>query len=370
MKKIVTVEAVTSGHPDKLADLIADTILDKCLKQDKDSRVACEVLLSGNQVNLTGEITTKANVDYKQVALDVIKEVGYSIDDLEVNVNIHEQSEDIAQAVFNETEQGAGDQGIVYGYATNETYNFMPFATNLAQSLAMMLEDYRKENKIVGLLPDGKTQVSLVYENGVLDKIQTIVISTQHAEDKDIEILRQEIKKMLKSTIHFMDIDEIELLINPSGRFVKGGFEADTGLTGRKLAVDSYGGLAHHGGGAYSGKDTSKVDRSGAYMARYICKNMVASGVADACELSIAYAIGKSQPVAVDVTLFGNARVDTDRVRDYILEHYDLTPSGIIKFLDLKRPIYAQTSVGGHFGKDGLPWEQVNDVNEIRKSLF
>lgn len=340
------------------------------MKQDKDSRVACEVLLCNNQVNLAGEITTKANVDYEGVAKRVIKDVGYNTDNLKFNVCIHQQSEDIAQAVFNDTEQGAGDQGIVYGYAVNETYNFMPFATNLAQSIIMCLEDSRKSGSIKGLMPDGKVQVSLDYKDGVFDKIKTIVVSTQHTEETDVEELRSAIHNMLSQALHFVDLRETEVLINPSGRFVLGGFEADTGLTGRKLAVDTYGGLAHNGGGALSGKDGSKVDRSAAYMARYIAKNIVAAGIAEGCEIAIAYAIGKPQPVAVDVTLLGHTKVDADKVKQCIIQNFDLRPSAIIKSLKLKQPIYADTAVGAHFGIDERPWERIDKIVEIRRMLL
>lgn len=370
MIKTITVESVTSGHPDKLADLIADTILDECLKQDKDSRVACEVLLCGKHVNLAGEITTKANINYFDIAKSVIESVGYDTEDLEFHSYIHEQSDDIAQAVFNEVEQGAGDQGVVYGYAINETFNFMPFATNLANSIVMCLEDCRKSGSIKGLLPDGKVQVSLDYKDGVFEKINTLVVSVQHAEETDVDELRAAIYNVLSDTLHFVDLSETDVLINPSGRFVLGGFEADTGLTGRKLAVDTYGGLAHHGGGAFSGKDSSKVDRSAAYMARYIAKNIVAAGIAEGCEISIAYAIGKSQPVAVDVSLLGHAKVDVNKVKHYIINNFDLRPSAIVKTLQLKQPIYAETAVGGHFGIDDKPWEQLDKILEIRKMLL
>ena len=331
MREILTAESVTSGHPDKLSDLIADSILDACLEQDPESRVACEVLLTKGKAIVAGEITTRATVDYFDIARTVIEDVGYSTKGMDFEVHIHTQSPDIAQGVFKEGEQGAGDQGIVYGYASDETLNFMPLSVELAHRLTERLEFCRVEGIIGGLLPDGKSQVSVEYENG-----------------RDIPL-----------------DDETELLINPSGIFVLGGFDADTGLTGRKLMVDSYGGLAHHGGGAFSGKDASKVDRSGAYMARYIAKNIVAAGLAGKCEVAIGYAIGRAEPTSLNITTFGTGKYADEKIKAAVLRVFDLKPHAIIEVLDLKQPVYAQTATGGHFGKEYLMWEQLNQTDEL-----
>ena len=371
-KRILTAESVTSGHPDKLADLIADSILDACLEQDKDSRVACEVLLTAGKVIIAGEITTKAIVDYIEMAKMVIEEVGYDTKGVEFEARIHLQSPDIAGGVFKVGEQGAGDQGIVYGYATDETLDFLPLPIELAHRLTDRLEYCRTEGIIKGLLPDGKSQVSVEYKDGKLSKITSITLSTQHETWKSVMELHENIKKNVIDYV-FRDIaldKDTEVLINPSGKFVLGGFEADTGLTGRKLMVDSYGGIAHHGGGAYSGKDASKVDRSGAYMARYVAKNIVAAGLASKCEVSIGYAIGRAEPTFVDVNTFGTSEYEDEVIATAVNKVFDLRPGAIIEALDLKMPIYAQTAVGGHFGKEYLMWEQLNKVEEIREAVL
>lgn len=369
-KNIKTAESVTSGHPDKLADLIADSILDECLAQDQNSRVACEVLLTKGKVFIAGEITTTAAVDYIGVAKAIIEDVGYSTDGVEFEVRIHTQSPDIAQGVFKD-EQGAGDQGIVYGYASDETLNFMPLPVELAHRLTERLEFCRVEGIIDGLLPDGKSQVSVEYENGHFSRISSVVISCQHQKDKNVALLKKEVKEQVVNFV-FRDIpldNSTELLINPSGLFVLGGFEADTGVTGRKIMVDTYGGLSHHGGGAFSGKDASKVDRSGAYMARYIAKNVVAAGIAEKCEVAIGYAIGRAEPTSLNLTTFGTGKFSDDKIRLAVLQIFDLKPRSIIEVLDLKQPVYAQTATGGHFGKEYLMWEQLNRIDELLKCL-
>ena len=362
-KRIYTAESVTSGHPDKLADLIADSILDECLEQDENSHVACEVMLAHNKCFISGEITTKAKVNYEEIARRTIDEVGYNANAIEYEVRIHEQSADISQAVGRE-EQGAGDQGIVYGYASNETENYMPLHIELAHKLTNKLEECRKTGKIKGLLPDGKSQVSISYKADKIDEIVSIVVSAQHTEEKDLDKLKCEIKELVIAPVFSdYDISKTEILINPSGRFVLGGFEADTGLTGRKLMVDTYGGKAHHGGGAMSGKDASKVDRSGAYLARYIAKNIVAAGLADECEVALSYAIGVPKPTAVDINTFYTGAYNERIIATAVEKVFDLSVAGTIDKLDLKRPVFAQTAVGGHFGKDFLAWE-ITDKKE------
>lgn len=370
-KEILTAESVTCGHPDKLADLIADSILDACLEQDSDSRVACEVLLTKGQAVIAGEITTRAVVDYLDIARTVIEDVGYNTKGIEFAVHLHTQSPDIAQSVFGVSEQGAGDQGIVYGYASDETLNFMPLPVELAHRLTERLEFCRVEGIIDGLLPDGKSQVSVEYENGHFSRISSVVISCQHQKDKNVALLKKEVKEQVVNFV-FRDIpldNSTELLINPSGLFVLGGFEADTGVTGRKIMVDTYGGLSHHGGGAFSGKDASKVDRSGAYMARYIAKNVVAAGIAEKCEVAIGYAIGRAEPTSLNLTTFGTGKFSDDKIRLAVLQIFDLKPRSIIEVLDLKQPVYAQTATGGHFGKEYLMWEQLNRIDELLKCL-
>ena len=368
-KRIYTAESVTSGHPDKLADLIADSILDECLQQDDESRVACEVMLAHNKCFISGEITTKAVVDYEEIARQTIAEVGYDADAIEYEVRIHKQSADIAQAVGKE-EQGAGDQGIVYGYAVKETENYMPLPVELAHKLTDKLEYCRKNGVIRGLLPDGKSQVSVLYDGDRVERIVSVVLSAQHTEEKDLDTLKEELLVFLiKPILQDYDVNEVEILINPSGRFVLGGFVADTGLTGRKLMVDTYGGRAHHGGGAMSGKDASKVDRSGAYLARYIAKNIVAAGLAEECEVALSYAIGVPKPTSVDVNTFYTGLVNEKIIKDAVNEVFDLSVSGAIDKLDLKRPVFSQTAVGGHFGKDFLAWENTDKAELLKKAI-
>jgi S-adenosylmethionine synthetase len=369
-KRVMTAESVTCGHPDKLADLIADTILDACLEQDIDSHVACEVLLSDTNVFVVGELSSSPDVDLDALIREVIEEVGYDTSDLTIKVAFHKQSSDISQAV-EQKEQGAGDQGVVFGYASDETLSFLPLPIELAHRLTDRLTYCREEGIIKGLLPDGKSQVSVSYKDGRIDKIQSVLISAQHEESKRIDELKKDIREKVIDFV-FRDIpfgDDTEVIINPSGRFVLGGFKADSGLTGRKLMVDSYGPEAHHGGGAYSGKDASKVDRSGAYMARYIAKNIVGAELANKCEVAISYAIGKAEPTSVDINTFGTAKTDDELIKRAVLKVFDLRPAKIIEALDLKQPVYAQTAVGGHFGKDYLMWEQLNKVEELKAAV-
>ena len=368
-KRTFTAESVTSGHPDKLADLIADSILDECLEQDENSHVACEVMLAHNKCFISGEITTKAKVDYEQIAKETIADVGYDADAIEYEVRIHEQSGDIAQAVGRE-EQGAGDQGIVYGYATDETLNFMPLPIELAHRLTDRLEECRVNGIIKGILPDGKSQVSIDYNGERFDKISSVIVSAQHEESKDLDELKTEIlEKVIGKVLEEYDLTGAEILINPSGRFVLGGFVADTGLTGRKLMVDTYGGKAHHGGGAMCGKDASKVDRSGAYLARYIAKNIVAAKLAEECEVALSYAIGVPTPTAIDVNTFYTGAVNEKIIIEAVKKVFDLSVGGTIDKLDLKRPVFKQTAVGGHFGKDFLAWELTDKAEELAKFI-
>jgi S-adenosylmethionine synthetase len=369
-KRILTAESVTNGHPDKLADLIADTILDACLEQDTESRVACEVLLSDANVFVVGELSSSADVNCDALVREIIEEVGYDTSDLTIKIAFHRQSSDISQAV-SKKEQGAGDQGIVFGYATSETLSFLPLPIELAHRLTDRLTYCREEGIIKGLLPDGKSQVSVLYKNGRLDRITSVLVSAQHEEWKTLDELTKDIKaKVIDFVFRDYAIEkDTEIIINPSGRFVLGGFKADSGLTGRKLMVDSYGPEAHHGGGAYSGKDASKVDRSGAYMARYVAKNIVAAGLAEKCEVAISYAIGKAEPTSVDINTFYTGTISEELIKKAVMKVFDFRPARIIEALDLKQPVFAQTAVGGHFGKEYLMWEQLNKVNELKAAV-
>ena len=366
MEKLFTAESVTFGHPDKLSDLIADSILDAYLEEDKDSKVACEVAISQNKVYIMGEVTSKCSPDIEKIVRGVINDVGYSKDELLFNgntcdiiINISKQSPDIAQGVDKE-DIGAGDQGIMYGYATNKTENYMPLALNLAHKLTKRLEIVRKENIITGLRPDGKAQVTLE-ENNNKNYVKTIVISCQHDEDKDLKLLKEEIiKYVLKEVIpkEYLTKDTL-ILINPTGRFVIGGPVADTGVTGRKIMVDTYGGLAHHGGGAFSGKDYTKVDRSAAYYARFVAKNIVASNLAEECEVRVAYAIGVSKPVMVDIETFNTNKIPVAKIKQIVLENFDFSPKNIIESLNLKNVKYAEVTKDYHFGNEKFPWEKI-----------
>ena len=366
MKKLFTSESVTEGHPDKLCDYISDSILDAYLEQDENSRVGCEVVAGKNKIFVTGEITSKGEVDIEKVVREAIKEIGYLGDNdidyktCEVIVNISKQSPDIALGT-NDDVGGAGDQGMMFGYACNETKELMPLAISLAHALTRRLTEVRKKNIISGLGPDGKSQVTVEYEDDKIKRVDTVVVSTQHIDSKDINELRKEIEKeVIKRVIpkEYFD-DETKIFINPTGRFVIGGPLGDSGLTGRKIIVDTYGGYARHGGGAFSGKDPSKVDRSASYMARCIAKNIVANGYANKCEIQIAYAIGVAEPVSVNINTFGTNSIPEEEIVNKVLATFDLTPKGIIKYLDLRKPIYKKTTNYGHFGKKELSWEKI-----------
>ncbi len=366
MKKYYfTSESVTEGHPDKLCDLISDSILDECLKQDENSRVAVETFASNNLITVAGEITTKAVIDVESIVRNTIKEIGYDDKDkdidyrtCEVRVNIDKQSPDIAMGV---DVGGAGDQGIMFGYASSETENYMPYAIDMAHKLSKRLTDARKNGEIKFIRPDGKTQVTVEYEDDKPKRIETILVSTQHLETASTEEVRKAvIESVIDKVVPKEMIDEnTKIYVNPTGRFVIGGPLGDTGLTGRKLIVDTYGGYARHGGGAFSGKDASKVDRSATYMLRHIAKNLVANGYAKKCEIQVSYAIGMEQPLSVFVDSFGTGTKSDEELAKLVEEKFDLTPRGIINYLDLKKPIYKQTTNYGHFGKEGMTWEKI-----------
>ncbi|MDD8049447.1 MAG: methionine adenosyltransferase [Thomasclavelia sp.] len=376
-KRLFTSESVSEGHPDKLCDQVSDAILDECLRQDPNSRVACECFTTTDLLIIGGEITTNAKVDYEKVAREVIKEIGY--DDSEkgidyktckIQICMDEQSHDIALGT-NEEVGGAGDQGIMFGYACNESKEYMPLAIIMAHKLVRYASKLRKEGKFKGARPDMKAQVTLDYTDKV--KVDTILMSVQHDPDVDYE----EFKKYIKEEIMDKVVSEYNLnhdykvLINPTGRFVIGGPHGDTGLTGRKIIVDTYGGYARHGGGAFSGKDPSKVDRSAAYMARYIAKNMVAAGLCDSIEIQLSYAIGVAKPTSIYVDCNNTNKVSEDVILEAINKEFDLTPTGIIKTLDLKKPIYKQVAAYGHLGRHdlNLPWEQLNKVEALKSYL-
>ena len=371
MNRLFTSESVTEGHPDKLCDYISDSVLDACLIQDPTSRVACEVVAGKGKIFLTGEITTRAKIDIDQIARNTIKEIGYDDPDTgidyrtcEILVNISQQSPDIAQGVdnsFDKKKLGAGDQGLMFGYATDETDNYMPITIYYAHKLAARLAEVRKTREIPFLKPDGKVQVTFRFtsDGNPLD-VDTILISTQHIDGIDLDDLKQDVlNKVVKVVIPEKYLSDFKFLFNPTGKFVIGGPLGDSGLTGRKIIVDTYGGVAHHGGGAFSGKDPTKVDRSASYMARYIAKNLVANGYAKKCEIQIAYGIGIAEPISIAVNTFGTSKYSEEFLIDLIQTTFDLTPSGIIETLDLQRPIYKKTTNYGHFGKDYLPWEQI-----------
>lgn len=378
MRKLFTSESVTEGHPDKLCDFISDSVLDACLEQDANSRVACETVAGKGKIIVTGEITTKANINVEEIVRNAIKEIGYNnsktdIDyrTCEVLVNLSKQSPDIALGVDKSLEdkegdnlesEGAGDQGLMFGYATDETEAYMPMPIFLAHRLAKRLTEVRKQKEIPYLRPDGKVQVTVEYdENERPVRVDTVVVSTQHTEETDLEILKRDIKeKVIFAIIPKELLDKAtKFYINPTGRFVIGGPLGDSGLTGRKIIVDTYGGYSRHGGGAFSGKDPTKVDRSASYMARYIAKNVVANGYANRCEIQLAYAIGVAKPVSILVNTFGTGKIPEEEIENKIQKTFDLTPRGIIETLDLRRPIFKQTTNYGHFGKDNLPWEQI-----------
>lgn len=378
MRKLFTSESVTEGHPDKLCDYISDSVLDACLEQDKNSRVACETVAGKGKIIVTGEITTNANINVEEIVRNAIKEIGYDNSETDIDyktceilVNLSKQSPDIALGVDKSLEdkegedvesEGAGDQGLMFGFATDETEDYMPMPIYLAHKLARKLTEVRKNNEIPYLRPDGKVQVTIEYdENDNPVRVDTVVVSTQHTADTDLEQLKKDIKeKVIFEIIPENLLDEkTKFYINPTGRFVIGGPLGDSGLTGRKIIVDTYGGYARHGGGAFSGKDPTKVDRSASYMARYIAKNVVANKYAKRCEIQLAYAIGIAKPVSILVNTFGTGTISEEEIEEKIQKTFDLTPSGIIKTLDLRRPIFRQTTNYGHFGKSNLPWEKI-----------
>lgn len=387
---LFTSESVTEGHPDKIADQISDSILDAIIAQDPTARVACETLVTTGQVHVAGEITTQCYVEIPKIVRETIKDIGYTRakfgfdgDTCGVSISIDEQSPDIALGVDKALEAkkgemdvidaiGAGDQGMMFGYATNETEEYMPLPISLAHKLAKRLTDIRKSGEVDYLRPDGKTQVTVEYEDGKPVRVDTIVISTQHGPEVDgATIERDVLEKIIKPIVpdHLLD-GKTKYYINPTGRFVVGGPQGDAGLTGRKIIVDTYGGMARHGGGAFSGKDPTKVDRSAAYAARYVAKNVVAAGLADKCEIQLAYAIGIAHPVSIMVETFGTAKIDETAIVELIEKHFDLRPAGIINTLDLRRPIYRQTAAYGHFGRTDvdLPWERTDKAAALRQA--
>jgi methionine adenosyltransferase len=387
---LFTSESVTEGHPDKIADQVSDAILDEILKQDPYGRVACETCVNTGLAVLIGEVSTTANVDFQQVVRDTINEIGYndptkgySGDHISVLVGLDKQSPDIALGVDNsletkqekeENEVGAGDQGLMFGFATNETPSYMPLPIYLSHKLSKQLADVRKNGTLTYLGPDGKVQVTVEYDiNHKVKRIDTIVVSTQHAEEISQEQIHADIKKyVIEPCLDKELLDEdTKYFINPTGRFVIGGPVGDAGLTGRKIIVDTYGGFSRHGGGAFSGKDATKVDRSGAYMARYIAKNIVASGICDKVEVQLAYAIGVAHPVSIFIETFGTSKVDEGEIVKTIKEEFRLTPNGIIETLDLRRPIYKKTAAYGHFGREDedFTWEKTDKVESFRKLL-
>jgi len=367
---ILTAESVTEGHPDKLCDTIADSVLDACLKHDPAAHVACEVMATAGKIIVAGEITARELPDIPAIVCRTVREAGYGGIGYEVEAITHDQSGDIAGAVEGDPKMGAGDQGIMYGYACGETAELLPLPVALSHRLTRLLTNARKTGTIQGLGPDGKAQVSVEYQGGKPRRIAAVVVSCQHDADKDLDKLRREvIRHVIVPALRDLYPDpKTEVFINPSGRFVLGGFEADTGLTGRKLMVDTYGGLAPHGGGALSGKDGSKVDRSGAYMARYIAKNMVAAGLAEKCTVSLAYAIGRAEPVAVDINVHRTGKYPEAVLEQAVRAVFDLTPAGMIAALGLDRPIFARFCNYGHFTHQDAPWEQVDQAAALAEA--
>ena len=393
-KRLFTSESVTEGHPDKVCDAISDAILDACMEQDPRSRVACETCCCTGFVLVTGEITTKAQLDIQGIVRKTVDEIGYNrgkigfdADTCAVMVAIDQQSADIAMGVDRALEAreegmsdeeieaiGAGDQGMMFGYATNETEELMPYPISLAHKLALKLSQVRKDGTLSYLRPDGKTQVSVEYdENGKPSRLEAVVLSTQHDPNVTQEQIHEDIKKYVFDPVLPAELldENTKYFINPTGRFVIGGPHGDAGLTGRKIIVDPYGGYARHGGGAFSGKDCTKVDRSGAYAARYVAKNIVAAGLADKCEIQVSYAIGVAKPTSIMVDTFGTGKLSDEKIVEIVRENFDLRPAGIIKMLDLRRPIYRQTAAYGHFGRTDLdlPWEKTDKVEILKKYL-
>ncbi|OGJ21659.1 methionine adenosyltransferase [Candidatus Pacearchaeota archaeon RBG_13_36_9] len=377
---VITSESVTEGHPDKICDQISDAILDNLIAQDPDSRVAIECLVTTGTVHIAGEVTTRGFFDAQRIARQVLKDIGYTdprfgmdCEDAGVWISIHEQSRDISQGVTENSskEQGAGDQGMMYGYACNETKELMPLPIILAHRLTEKLAEVRKNKQIKGLGPDGKSQVSVEYQDNVPKRITAVVIAQQHIEEISEEYLRKEILEKVIVPVCKEYLDEsTKVHINATGRFVIGGPEGDTGVTGRKIIVDSYGGVGRHGGGAFSGKDPSKVDRSGAYMARYIAKNVVAAGLADKCEIQLSYAIGIAHPTSIGVECFGTNKVPEEKISQLIFENFNMTPRGIVETLKLKRPIYKKTASYGHFGRNDsdFSWEKTDKAETLKQA--
>ena len=382
-KMLFTSESITEGHPDKVCDQISDRILDALLEQDPMSRCACEVTAEPGAVHIMGEITTTAEVDYEKCARDVIRRIGYNkeeygfSDKCRISCSLHKQSPDIAMgvnsAMDDKKELGAGDQGMMFGYACNETPQFMPLAIQLANELTRRLTYVRRAGILTYLRPDGKSQVTVEYVDGKPNRIEAVVISAQHDPNVAIEQLREDITDnvILPVIPDTLWDSNTKIYINPTGRFVMGGPAADTGLTGRKIIADTYGGYARHGGGAFSGKDPTKVDRSAAYMARYIAKHIVAAGLADKCEIQLSYAIGVAQPVSIMVDTFGTNKVPEEVIRSWVMLHIDLRPGAIIETLNLRRPIYEKTAAYGHFGREEFPWERLDEglVSQLRALL-
>ena len=399
-KRLFTSESVTEGHPDKVCDAISDAILDACMEQDPMSRVACETAVCTGFALITGEITTKAHIDYQAIARKTINEIGYNDaatgfdgNTCAVFVAVDQQSPDIAMGVDNALETkadlkaleknmsdeeigaiGAGDQGMMFGYATNETPEYMPYPISLAHKLCRRLTEVRKNGTLPYLRPDGKSQVSVEYdENGKPSRLEAVVISTQHDPDVTQEQIHKDIRKYVFDEVLPQELvdDKTKFFVNPTGRFVIGGPHGDAGLTGRKIIVDTYGGYARHGGGAFSGKDCTKVDRSAAYAARYVAKNIVAAGLADQAEIQLSYAIGVAEPTSVMINTYGTGKLSDEKLTDIIRKEFDLRPAGIIKMLDLRRPLYTQTAAYGHFGRTDvdLPWEHLDKVDALKKYL-
>lgn len=391
MKNFFTSESVTSGHPDKVCDQVADAILDELLKQDPDSRVACECCATSDFMLIMGEITTAAKVDVEAVARKVVSDIGYteegigfSADKMKVLVKLNKQSTDIALGVDNSLEVkssksdkdeydkiGAGDQGLMFGYACRETEEYMPLPIVLSHKMCKKLEEVRKSGKLDYLRPDGKGQVTVEYENGKPKRIEAVVLSSQHNDTVSTEKLREELKKYVIDEVmpsEFLD-DNTKYYINPTGRFEIGGPAGDSGLTGRKIIVDTYGGRCPHGGGSFSGKDCTKVDRSATYMARYICKNIVAAGIADQCQIQIAYAIGVAKPVSVMVNTYGTGKLSDSDIADIVIKEFDLRPRAIIEKLQLNKPVFYKTASYGHFGRNGFAWEKTDMAEGLKKYL-
>jgi S-adenosylmethionine synthetase len=378
-KYLFTSESVTEGHPDKVCDQISDAILDACLEQDPDSRVAVESLVKTGVVIVAGELTTKGYVNIPVIVRDTLKKIGYTKSSFGIEhetcavmVHLEEQSPDISMGVTSGegqySEQGAGDQGMMFGYASNETADYMPLPINLAHKLASRLAEVRKQNIIPYLAPDGKSQVTVEYDGNKPLRVTAVVVSNQHEDghshdEIEADIVREVIQPICKDWID----EDTKFYVNPTGKFVMGGPQADAGLTGRKIIVDTYGGMGRHGGGAFSGKDPSKVDRSGAYVSRYIAKNIVAAGLADLCEVQIAYAIGVAEPVSVNVNTFDTGKLSEDKIVEFIRKVFPLKPADILGQLNLKKPIYAKTAAYGHFGRDAFPWERLDKVDELKK---